>query len=224
MESPNSGDHQAGPIDGIDEFAAIDRLRSRFESAARSVLPEGPLPPPGQTWIGDDAAVLTLGSTDPSLWATDLVVEGVHVDLDLSGLDDAGYKALMVTVSDLAAMGAWPGFALVSIAAPGGTDLDLLGAGLAEAARDSGCVVVGGDLQDYWYELDAMTGKFIGKLDAPESPNSHNLNLSADGKTAFMSPNNKVMTISDVKTRKIIKTIRFPDNIRVFVSNKDSSR
>jgi len=148
VESPNSGDHQPGRIAGIDEFAAIERLRSRFESAARSVHPEGPLPPPGQTWIGDDAAVLTLGSTDPFLWATDLVVEGVHVDLGLSGLDDAGYKALMVTVSDLAAMGAWPDFALVSIAAPGGTDLDLLGDGLAEAARDSGCVVVGGDLSE----------------------------------------------------------------------------
>ena len=71
-------------------------------------------------------------------------------------------------------------------------------------------MVVGGDLQDYWYEVDARTGKLIGKLEAPESPNSHNLNLSADGKTAFMSPNNKVMTISDVKSRKVIKTIRFP--------------
>ncbi len=89
---------------------------------------------------------------------------------------------------------------------------------------DGKIVVVGGDLQDYWYEVDARTGKLIGKLEAPESPNSHNLNLSADGKTAFMSPNNKVLTISDVKSRKVIKTIRFPDNVRVFVLNKDSTR
>ena len=93
-----------------------------------------------------------------------------------------------------------------------------------QVTADGKTVVVGGDLQDYWYELDAVTGKFIGKLEAPESPNSHNLNLSADGKTAFMSPNNKVMTISDIRTRKVIKTITFPDNIRVFVTNKDSSR
>lgn len=93
-----------------------------------------------------------------------------------------------------------------------------------QVTPDGKIVVVGGDLQDYWYEVDAKTGKLIGKLDAPESPNSHNLNLSADGKTAFMSPNNKVMTISDVATRKVIKTIRFPDNIRVFVLNKDSSK
>jgi DNA-binding beta-propeller fold protein YncE len=92
-----------------------------------------------------------------------------------------------------------------------------------QVTPDGKIVVVGSDLQDYWYEVDAVTGKFIGKLEAPSSMNSHNLNLSADGKTAFMSPNNKVMTISDVKTRKIIKTIEFPDNIRVFVTNKDSS-
>jgi hypothetical protein len=93
-----------------------------------------------------------------------------------------------------------------------------------QVTPDGKIVVVGGDLQDYWYEVDAATGKLIGKLDAPESPNSHNLNLSADGKTAYMSPNNKVMTISDVKSRKIIRTIHFPDNIRVFVLNKDSSK
>jgi DNA-binding beta-propeller fold protein YncE len=93
-----------------------------------------------------------------------------------------------------------------------------------QVTPDGKIVVVGGDLQDYWYEVDAVTGKLIGKLDAPLSPNSHNLNLSADGKTAYMSPNNKVMTISDIKSRKIIKTIPFPDNIRVFVLNKDSSK
>ena len=93
-----------------------------------------------------------------------------------------------------------------------------------QVTPDGKIVVVGGDLQDYWYEVDARTGQLIGKLEAPESPNSHNLNLSADGKTAFMSPNNKVMTISEVKSRKVIKTIRFPDNIRVFVTNKDSSK
>jgi DNA-binding beta-propeller fold protein YncE len=93
-----------------------------------------------------------------------------------------------------------------------------------QVTPDGGIVVVGGDLQNFWYEVDAKTGKLIGKLDAPESNGSHNLNLSADGKTAFMSPNGKVMTVSDVATRRIIKTIAFPDNIRVFVLNKDSSK
>jgi DNA-binding beta-propeller fold protein YncE len=93
-----------------------------------------------------------------------------------------------------------------------------------QVTPDGRIVVVGGDLQDYWYEVDAKTGQLIGKLMAPESLGSHNLNLSADGKTAFMSPNGKVMTISDVASRQVIKTIRFPDNVRVFVVNKDSTR
>jgi DNA-binding beta-propeller fold protein YncE len=93
-----------------------------------------------------------------------------------------------------------------------------------QVTADGKIIVVGGDLQNYWYEVDAKTGALIGKLEAPESLGSHNLNLSADGKTAFMSPNGKVMTVSDVQSRKIIKTIPFPDNIRVFVLNKDSSR
>jgi thiamine-monophosphate kinase len=133
----------------MDEFTVIGRLRDRFEDAARAFLPAGPLPPPGETWIGDDAAVLLLGAdagADLGLWATDLVVEGVHVDLSLCRPEDVGYKALMVTVSDLAAMGSRPRHALVSIAAPRGTDLDGVGAGVAEAAAEVGCIVVGGDL------------------------------------------------------------------------------
>jgi thiamine-monophosphate kinase len=147
VKSPNSGeqrDHGAGPTD---EFAAIERLRVRFEAAARTRLPHGTLPPLGDTWIGDDAAVLTLGR-DQGVWATDLVVDGIHVDLDLCTLVDVGFKAVMVTVSDLAAMGAWPYFALVSIAAPPGSDIDLLGQGLAVAAEQAECVVVGGDLSE----------------------------------------------------------------------------
>ena len=93
-----------------------------------------------------------------------------------------------------------------------------------QVTPDGKTVVVGSDLQTYWYSLDAVTGKLKGTLDAPESLGSHNLNLSADGKTAFMSPNGKVMTISDVATRKAIKTITFPDNVRVFVVNKDSTK
>jgi thiamine-monophosphate kinase len=130
-------------------------MKSRFESAAGSL---GAIRSPGDTWIGDDAAVLGLSAAGRDtgrdtgqdaghlVWSTDLVVAGVHVDLDLCGLDDVGYKALMVTVSDLAAMGVAPRYALVSVASPPGTDLDLLGDGLAAASAASGCIAVGGDL------------------------------------------------------------------------------
>jgi DNA-binding beta-propeller fold protein YncE len=93
-----------------------------------------------------------------------------------------------------------------------------------QVTPDGRFIIVGSDLQDYWYKLDARTGKLISIISAPESPNAHNLNLSGDGKLAFMSPNNKVMSVADIETGKTIRTIRFADNIRVFVLNTDSSK
>ncbi len=149
MQSPNSGGSVGPPVDrpgAFDEFTAIAGLRSRFEAQARLRAPGGRVPPAGDLWIGDDAAVVTMPSEGRSVMATDLLVGGVHFDEEFSSPEDVGYKALMVTVSDFAAMGVHPSYALVSIAAPPGTDLDLLGAGLAEAAGETSCVIVGGDL------------------------------------------------------------------------------
>jgi thiamine-monophosphate kinase len=151
VQTPNSGGPHPGPVGPTGEFAAIEALKTRFEAAARAADPKAVLPPAGHTWIGDDAAVVTLGGAggpEPVLLATDLVVEGVHFDLAHGSMADAGYKALMVTVSDLAAMGARPRYALASVAAPPGTDLDGLATGLAAAAVDCRCAVVGGDLSE----------------------------------------------------------------------------
>jgi thiamine-monophosphate kinase len=127
---------------------AIAGLRARFEAMARLRAPGGDVPPAGDLWIGDDAAVVTPAAGGRTVLATDLLVGGVHFDEALSPLEDVGYKALMVTVSDFAAMGVRPAYALVSMAAPVGTDLDRLGAGLAEAAAETDCVIVGGDLAE----------------------------------------------------------------------------
>jgi DNA-binding beta-propeller fold protein YncE len=89
---------------------------------------------------------------------------------------------------------------------------------------DGKTLVVGSNLQDYWYKLDAQTGKLLAVIHAPGSMSAHNLNLSADGKRAFMSPNGKLLQIADVATAKVIRTIEFPDNVRVQVLNKDSSK
>jgi DNA-binding beta-propeller fold protein YncE len=89
---------------------------------------------------------------------------------------------------------------------------------------DGKTLVVGSNLQDYWYKLDAKTGKLLATIHAPGSMGAHNLNLSADGKRAFMSPNGKLLQIADVDTATVTRTIEFPDNVRVQVLNKDSSR
>lgn len=80
------------------------------------------------------------------LLAADAVVAGVHADLALTGLDDLGWKAVAVNISDVAAMGGRPGHALVTVAGPPDTDLDLLYEGIGAAARRYRCPVVGGDL------------------------------------------------------------------------------
>ena len=139
MPAPNSGESRTGQGDGIDEFDAIDRMNARFLEAARVRHPEGQLPPAGEVWIGDDAAVVRAPTGSGVLLTTDLVVEGVHFDLDFCTLADVGYKAVMVTASDLAAMGARPDHALVSIVAPRQVDLEDLADGLAMAAADCAC-------------------------------------------------------------------------------------
>ncbi|MDQ3680978.1 MAG: thiamine-phosphate kinase [Actinomycetota bacterium] len=119
---------------GRGEFEAIERLRRLL-----------PAPPRGQTWIGDDAAVVPAAGATLVLTA-DAVVAGAHADLSLVGLDDMGWKAMAVSVSDVAAMGATPSHALVVVTGPADTDLDMLYRGIAEAGEAYACPVVGGDL------------------------------------------------------------------------------
>ena len=126
------GSERAGAPRG--ERAAVERLRRRL-----------PGPPPGEVWIGDDAAVLERPE-GRLVVTTDLTVAGVHGDLGYIGLDDFGWRALARAVSDVAAMGARPLGAVVAVAAPPETDIDALYDGIAAAAEAHRCPVVGGDL------------------------------------------------------------------------------
>jgi DNA-binding beta-propeller fold protein YncE len=93
-----------------------------------------------------------------------------------------------------------------------------------QVSPDGATLYIGSDLKDFWYVINARTGALITKIMTPESAGSHNLNLSLDGKLIFMSPSlHKVMSIADASTNKVIKTIPFGDNIRVFVINHDAS-
>lgn len=121
--------------------------RPRGERAALDLLARLlPPPPVGQTWIGDDAAVLAPTGGAELLLATDCVVSGVHFDLERSSLEDVGWKALSVNVSDLAAMGGRPLAAVVAVAGASAAELEVLYVGLLEASARYGCPVVGGDL------------------------------------------------------------------------------
>lgn len=96
---------------------------------------------------GDDAAVLAApGSV---VVTTDSMVRGRDWRDDWSSGHDVGLKVVAQNVADVAAMGAVPTGLLVSVAADPETGLDWvidLTRGIADAAEDARCPVVGGDL------------------------------------------------------------------------------
>jgi thiamine-monophosphate kinase len=121
---------------------------------AQSGRPSGPNVKVGP---GDDCAVLGGTGDDDILFTIDEVVEGTHFRLSAGGRGpkatgrDVGYKALAVSVSDLAAMGADPIAAVASAAirADGaGRFGKAIYAGLTSAAGATGCPLVGGNVAE----------------------------------------------------------------------------
>lgn len=123
----------------LGEHALIERLRSRVPTPPAFV----------QIGIGDDAAVVVPERNALEVVTTDGLVEGVHFDRALAEAGDIGYKALAVNLSDLAAMGATPRVALLSLALPGAwpaADFDALLDGLLDLAADARVALVGGNI------------------------------------------------------------------------------
>jgi len=97
---------------------------------------------------GDDAALVRCSPGAGLLLTTDLLVENVHFRRRWARPADLGWKLAAVNVSDIAAMGGRPRWALLSLALPPGTDRSFaaaLGRGLRAAARRFGFRLVGGD-------------------------------------------------------------------------------
>jgi thiamine-monophosphate kinase len=129
-------------VSELGEHALLARIRARLVTSAG--LPEGLV-----LGIGDDAAVVRPGRNALTVLTVDAQVEGVHFDRALSAPTDIGARALAVNLSDLAAMGARPRWALVSLMVPGTlsvADAEGLIDGVAEEARRHGVTVVGGNI------------------------------------------------------------------------------
>jgi thiamine-monophosphate kinase len=78
--------------------------------------------PPAPEWllvgIGDDAAVVEPARNRVEVLTVDALVEGIHFDRAFVPPDAIGHRSLAVNLSDLAAMGAAPRLALLSMALP----------------------------------------------------------------------------------------------------------
>lgn len=99
--------------------------------------------------IGDDCAVVEPARNRVELHTTDMQVEDVHFRWAFSTPEQVGARALHVNLSDLAAMGAEPHHALVSLGLPAsmpGARLHGVLTGLLTAARHAGVAVIGGNI------------------------------------------------------------------------------
>lgn len=121
------------------EFDFINSLRSRVASSGQTVV----------TGIGDDAAVFRTGLGKETVVTTDLLVEDIDFRRTTTPPYLLGHKALAVSLSDLAAMGSRPLWALVTIGVPEDvwqTDfVDRLYDGWLDLANRYGVQLIGGD-------------------------------------------------------------------------------
>ena len=119
----------------MNEFALIDR---HFQRAPRDAAV--------RVGIGDDAAVIAPTPGMELVLSVDMLVEGSHFFASTDAVR-LGHKALAVNLSDLAAMGAMPRFALLAGALPDADDAWLAAfmTGFRALAERFGVELVGGD-------------------------------------------------------------------------------
>ncbi|MBI2495562.1 MAG: thiamine-phosphate kinase [Candidatus Omnitrophica bacterium] len=121
----------------VGEVELIHRIRRRIQGNASVAV-----------GIGDDAAVLRTPHRGRLLFASDMLIEGVHFHRRSVPARQIGWKALACNVSDVAAMGGRPLWAVISLGLPPRTSVpfvDALYAGLERCARRFGVAIVGGD-------------------------------------------------------------------------------
>jgi thiamine-monophosphate kinase len=117
---------------------------------------------------GDDAAVVRIGR-EQVLFKTDTVIDGVHFDSATARPEEIGHKAVARPLSDLAAMGGVPMFAVVAMMVPRTAReswTKRVMKGMERTAAAFGTAIVGGDLTSHAGKLAiavALLGKIEGK-------------------------------------------------------------
>jgi thiamine-monophosphate kinase len=152
-------------VSELGQFGLIDEV-AKIIAAARDDRAE--------SWqnllngIGDDCAVWRTGAAH-QLAKVDCQVEGVHFNLDILTWADLGWKALAVNLSDIAAMGGVPLYALVSMGLPPATAVEDVLAfyrGMLELAQKSGTAIVGGNMSGSPFVFIDVS--LIGRTNPPE--------------------------------------------------------
>lgn len=124
-------------VNTLGEFGLIEHLTQQFQLRQPSSL----------KGVGDDAAVIDNGPFC-TVVSTDMLVEGIHFDAAYTPLKHLGYKSVVVNLSDIYAMNAYPRQITVSIALSNRYSveaLDELYEGIRFACDTYGVDLIGGD-------------------------------------------------------------------------------
>jgi len=127
-------------VSELGEFGLIDRLAKMAAGRDEHLI----------IGIGDDAAAWQ-GDTSIQLATVDSFIQGVHYPSGMASWPELGWKALAVNLSDIAAMGGIPRYALVSLALPPQTEVDdvtALYTGMLKLAKKHSVAIVGGDISN----------------------------------------------------------------------------
>lgn len=121
----------------LGEFGLIAHMAKSFK-ADKSVI----------RGIGDDAAVIAYTKEKYLLLTTDMLIEGVHFRRKGTTFAQIGRKSLAVNISDIAAMGGVPKYAVVSVGLPQTLHLravEEIVRGINTLAKEYAINIVGGD-------------------------------------------------------------------------------
>ena len=121
----------------LGEFGLIERMAKKVRTD-KSVI----------RGIGDDTAVLSYTADKYLLFTTDMLIEGVHFTRKEATFPQIGRKALAVNISDIAAMGGIPKYAVISAGFPKELCLravDDIMRGINSLAKEYKINIVGGD-------------------------------------------------------------------------------
>ena len=148
-------------VGDLGEFALLQRLRPVLASDGGAMV----------VGAGDDAAVWQPPLGQAIVVTTDSLAEGAHftVPLDAPGAADLGWRLLAVSLSDLAAMGARPGPAFISLALPPSWPVAWVEAmyqGLAECAARFDVDLAGGNITAA--PAAVLTSTCVGSVDSQE--------------------------------------------------------
>ena len=138
------------------EFGLIDHLTKGHENKNASTV----------YGVGDDCAVMHYPDKEV-LMTTDMLMEGVHFDLTYIDLQHLGYKAAMVNISDIFAMGGTPRQMTVSLAISkkfSVEDMEMFYSGLQMACDKWNIDIVGGDTTSSYTGM-AISITCIGEAD-----------------------------------------------------------